>query len=70
MCKYCEGRKLIDVNEEIKLQLSYNRMAVLKKVENFNFFGVFMETKIRYCPYCGRELPELNVRLGERMELW
>ena len=70
MCKHCEGRELIDVNEELKLQLFYNRMAVLKKVENFNLFGVFMETKIKYCPYCGRELPELNVKLGERMELW
>lgn len=83
MCKYCEKIEPVVIGDNMVLKIFHNRMKILEKIENlviadgleFNggnpvLFNVVCETRIKYCPYCGEELPEENVKLGEKKKLW
>ena len=66
MCNYCEKSEVIQLSSNMAIGIYYNRLSIF----DVNKKLIVVETKINYCPFCGKKVLIPNVKLGERRDLW
>lgn len=67
MCKFCEENKKLMTSiddEDLSLILDEENRNILKiRIAYLSGMAVTKPIKIYYCPFCGKDLKELNCRI-------
>ena len=67
MCKFCEENKKLITSiggEDLSLILDEENRNILKiRIAYLSRMAVTKPIKIYYCPFCGKDLKELNCRI-------
>lgn len=59
-CKYCSGdTAIVGKNSNVRLEIVGNLLII----SEFNF--VVLQKSIKFCPFCGTELKEIEIGIEE-----